>query len=455
MTKAIAIDLGATFIKGAVLDLEQMNLEHTRRIPFPPFLPTPPLHREVSAEQVVTAVENLISELLVVEPACTSMLMCSQMHFSVLVDAQENRLSNAISWMDQRALETMRGSQDTYLDRILSKLSVAQLQVLGNELRAGFPLTVWFWLHENNMLTDDATPMSLADFVLMKIAGASMVTEATNAAATGGLDQQRLQWHDEVFDSLELSKLRLPVLQKQGSIVGTLERGGCSIDCFTPVGDQQCALAGALLDTDELSINLATGGQVSALCAEYINGPFQIRPYFDGSFIKTRTHLPAGRSLNLLIKTFSELAPPNVELWDLIMKLAGEAPSNGKLKVVLPSDDGRPGKIDEIDEETFSIGQLFRAAFASMAQDYKDASVPMFSATQPRRLVYSGGLIRKSTLLQSIFCETFSLPFRLPPSQEDTLLGLLLLGKAWSEDSSLKKVSQDYLDRSACQPPVC
>ena len=46
----LAIDLGSTFIKGAVLDLDARSFAGVRRIPFPaPIDGLPPLHFEVDS----------------------------------------------------------------------------------------------------------------------------------------------------------------------------------------------------------------------------------------------------------------------------------------------------------------------------------------------------------------------------------------------------------------------
>ena len=68
------------------------------------------------------------------------------------------------------------------------------------------------------------------------------------------------------------------------------------------------AILGALLQRDELSLNISTGSQVSLLKPKVEFGNFQTRPFFDGRFSITITHIPAGRALNALVKLLSELA---------------------------------------------------------------------------------------------------------------------------------------------------
>jgi sugar (pentulose or hexulose) kinase len=61
----IAIDLGTSFIKGAVLDLDTMKLEHIERVPFPrPISGLGSLFREFDPQQILLATHELLKRLL-------------------------------------------------------------------------------------------------------------------------------------------------------------------------------------------------------------------------------------------------------------------------------------------------------------------------------------------------------------------------------------------------------
>ena len=74
------------------------------------------------------------------------------------------------------------------------------------------------------------------------------------------------------------------------------------------MGDHQAALAGAFLGERELSLNISTGSQASLFTPTWQPGNYQTRPFFDGRFLNTITHIPAGRALNVLFKLLTELA---------------------------------------------------------------------------------------------------------------------------------------------------
>jgi hypothetical protein len=93
----------------------------------------------------------------------------------------------------------------------------------------------------------------------------------------------------------------LPDITWQMRPIGTSDLFGCPVWCA--VGDQQAALSGVGLTADEVSVNLATGCQVSIRTdqLEFRRG-LQTRPFFDGDFLVTKTHLPAGRVLSQAIE---------------------------------------------------------------------------------------------------------------------------------------------------------
>src|SRR5262245_15932856 len=85
----IAIDLGSSFIKGAVLDLDARSFAHVRRVPFPtPIAGLPSLHFEIDPRQVVDATRALIDDLARNAPDFAGIVICSQMHSLLLMDAR-------------------------------------------------------------------------------------------------------------------------------------------------------------------------------------------------------------------------------------------------------------------------------------------------------------------------------------------------------------------------------
>jgi sugar (pentulose or hexulose) kinase len=196
-----------------------------------------------------------------------------------------------------------------HFDVMQERLSNENVRQLGNELRPGLPICLFFWWAEQGQLPgNDLIPADLAHFVLAHLCGSSPTTEATNGMANGLLHVETLEWHKDVIHKLGLPQLRLPEVRPHGDVVAWLPFGDRKIPCYPAIGDYQCALLGSLIHDQEPSLNISTGSQVSLLKAKAEFGDFQTRPFFDGQYSNTITHIPTGRALNSLMKLFSELA---------------------------------------------------------------------------------------------------------------------------------------------------
>lgn len=429
----IAIDLGTSFIKGAVVDPERMRLEHIHRLPFPELIPgLPPLFCEIDPSQIVSAVRALIYQLLPHVPNCSGIVMCGQMGGLVLTTDKGVPLSNYISWRDQRLLMRPPSGGGTYFDLLFQRLSPAERRQLGNEVRPGLPMSYLFWLVEEKRLPPSgAIAATLTDFVFAHLCGSAPGVEITQA--TGALNLETLDWHHAVFSKLGLEQVRWPALRDLREPVGHLEVGGRSVPCYAPVGDHQCALVGAFIGYHELSLNISTGSQASLLTPQLELGNYQTRPFFDGRFLNTITHIPAGRSLNVLLDLLGELAAAqHLKLddpWSYIQQ-ATSAVADTDLTVDLaffPSPVGERGAVSNIREGNLTVGHLFYAAFRNMADNYQACALRLSPNQDWQTLVFSGGLVQKLELLCKMIVARFPCNFRLCASTEDTLLGLLAL----------------------------
>ncbi|NTW04078.1 MAG: hypothetical protein HGA19_22875, partial [Oscillochloris sp.] len=296
----------------------------------------------------------------------------------------------------------------------------------------GLPIGTLFWMAERGELPPDVIPLTLADVALTQLCGAPPGVEVTNAAAAGALDSMRGTWHATALAATGLSQLYWPPITSFVEPAGTYHSGGRSIPCYRPVGDAQCALLGAGLTPGELSINIATGAQVSVLRPAPLLGDFQIRPFFDGCALTTISGIPAGRALNVLVGLLSEVAAiqgtPTVEPWPYLLR-AAEMASDSELHVHLGffgGAEGESGMIEGIREGNFTAGKLFRAALRQMAVSFEDAALRLQPDRAWRQVVLSGGLAHQSQLLRDLIMARIAAPIRLAPV-EDTLSGLLTL----------------------------
>ena len=438
----LGLDLGSSFIKGAVLALDPMGLHHIERLPFPAAVRgLSPGIREFDPTEVIEVTRTVLERLHQHAPEAEGILICSQLHSLVFSTPDGKAVSRIINWQDQRALQPFPGSSGTYFDEIERHLTAEERRATGNEARPGVPLCFLYWLAQHRQLPHPETiACALPNFIVSHLTGATPKSDVTNAFAHGALDVRTLDWHRGVCARLGLEAVRWPEIVSQGTVLGEWHVGGKRLPIFAPVGDYHCSQVGSFLEADELSVNISTGSAVIQLSNGCEFGDFQTRPWFDGRYLRTITHIPGGRALQALLRLLSELAlVQGVELqdpWDYILR---EAQAVGTTSLRLDpafyfSAMGQCGSITNVREETLTAGHLFRAAFQGMADNYARCAERITPEKNWRQVVFSGGLALKTPLIRELVCERMGVGtrFRLAASEEDTLLGLLTLALAFS-----------------------
>jgi hypothetical protein len=79
-------------------------------------------------------------------------------------------------------------------------------------------------------------------------------------------------------------------------------------------------------------------------------------------------------------------------------------------------------------EDNMKVGHVFRAAFNHMAENYYNCALRIWPDRSWKNLVFSGGLATKLDVMRQVIREKLRTDYRLAPSAEDTLLGLMALG---------------------------
>jgi sugar (pentulose or hexulose) kinase len=427
--QCLGIDIGSTTIKGAELDLERGQVGKVVRERFPdPIAGLPPRHFEVDPERIVAVTRSVIDQLVAAAPESAAVFFSGQMGGVILVDDGGRPLTNYLSWRDQRTLDSRCGG-GSYVDEIERRWSAGELREVGNELKPGSGTSLLFWLAENGRLPAAGTPCGIGDFVVSRLCGAPPGMHPTQAI--GLLNLHTCGWHHTAFDRLGIGALKWPPLAELRIPIGKTAHSGRRIPCYPVLGDQQCALYGIDLQENELSLNVSTGSQVSRITRELQLGPYQSRRHVDDRYLNTITHLPAGRSLNVLVDLLTELTRaegrPCSSPWAHIARLAADADGGG-LECELSffaGPLGDSGRIEHITTENLTVGNLFRAAFRNMAANYGCCAERLDPDCSWTRLALSGGLTQSVPVLRQLIQQQFSAPIREFPEGEDVLNGLL------------------------------
>lgn len=455
--KYLALDLGTSFLKGAVLELERAQIQHVSRTPFPAAVAgLPTRHVEVDPAAIVRATQTLLDQLAAVAPDAAGVVVTGQMHGIVLTDAQGKAISNAVTWQDQRILDPLPSGAGGYYDQVVERLTPAALAESGNGLKPSLPLCTLAWWAEQGQLPDGAIPASLTDYVLATMSHTHAVAEPTMGASLGLMDLTTGDWHQGILRDFGLDRLAWPRVVDLSKPSYELAIGGRRLPCYAPVGDHQCAVLGALLQPGELSLNISTGSQLGVMVPTFVAGEYETRPYFDATYLQAITRIPAGRALSALVDLLGELAAaeghPVRDPWSTIAAAVDATPATDMHMEVsfFASPVGERGEMANLSEENLHVGHLFRAAFQSMARNYRVCSERLAPPQPPTRMVFSGGVAQRFEPLRAEISRELGLPYRLCPTSEDTLFGLLAIarvaaGAAPNVAASVAQLAQEVI----------
>lgn len=368
---SVGLDVGGTFLKAAWL--EGGPLAVTRR-PIPGFLDTSGKAREIDSVALTGAITDLLDEVIHGRE-CSRILVTGQMAGLAFVNEHGQAVAPLISWQDTRVDD---------LERVQRALPPEDLALLGDGLRVGMPLVTLSGL--------DVPPRSyvrsMLGFVVDALTGSrTAFLHATDAAALGLLDVAACRWSAVALEIAHLESEQLPEPVPDVTIVGTSDRYGAQV--ATAVGDAQAALLGSGLAPGQISMNIATGCQVSRISST-ATSPAQLRPYFDGKYLQTVTHLPAGRLLREAVCT------------DL-----GHEPSDAQWQEVI--DDASDGET--------ATGR----ALETIADACVHAAQRLGGGSE---IVFSGGLAQRIPRLRELITRQLDLPYSVFPGDDAALEGL-------------------------------
>ncbi len=481
----IGIDIGSSFIKAAFLDVKKFEISEIVKIEAPDFIFKDKDNcrmKEIDADKVFVIVKGIIDDYVSKHNAVKDgtdkkegtaggtegtqgtegiegILFSTQMHGFILTGGDGNRdpATNYITWQDERSLCIIDDTGETYLQRLESLLDSEDFRKSGTRLKPSLAISnLCHWTYNNrNRADENLIFCTLGDYVIMKLTGGEPMCHLTNAASTGMVDLTTGSWNADVINKLGFGNIRFPQIVTENTVCGiynapgdaSVKVKGRGIPVYPAVGDHQAAMSGAFLRPGrDLAINIGTGSQLCMVSENLVFGSYETRPFFDGAYLKAITHIPAGRSLNVLvdfikdigIKIF-DLQPDEKAIWQKIDSYisgdTGETDLDVNISFFKTSALPCGGHIGNINEKNLKVDGLFYAAMKNMAGNfYALHKLILADGGKPEKIICAGGLVRKSPVLLKMIEEAFGLPVSLTPYTEDTLTGLMRLAVICSKN---------------------
>ena len=182
----IALDCGASFLKGAVFE-EDGTLCKTLHRPAPPVAQgktVEELLMPTQAQALLSAVRAMLTELTAGQ-RCVRLCMANEMHGFLLTDSAGVPQMDYVSW--QRSFGTMSLAGETAAS-FLTREHGDALRHTGMPLRGSLPSANLRYLSQCGMLDrmhGELFFCTLGDYLLRALSNAAVPTHPTNAAASG------------------------------------------------------------------------------------------------------------------------------------------------------------------------------------------------------------------------------------------------------------------------------
>lgn len=260
------IDVGSTNIKWTYG-------ETAGKLPFPAASDAAYPHYEVCADEIFSAVSNLIDR-----HRPRRVFFSVQMHGYVLLKSGREA-TGYISWRDERAA----GLTPDF----------ALTEEYGVGIKPNLPR-----LSLQAQLAEADEFCTLGSYLVYRLTGNNQ-THITDGAASGFFNVVK-----RTADSCEY------ILPEVFYSVKEVGRYGTSA-IFTPVGDQQAAVLGAMKYAESRGfddcyvLNLGTAAQLCTVSEQFARGNFESRAYFGGKTLCTVTGLPGGGYISSVIGKMS------------------------------------------------------------------------------------------------------------------------------------------------------
>jgi sugar (pentulose or hexulose) kinase len=405
------LDVGGTDIKSCIANIEDSCLQEIYRTKTPGNIQKSKNMYEIDPVELLREVESHIHSIKSTKLKITALVISGQMGSWIVSDTKNNPVTNLISWQDNRAAL----NKINFDQQMIEKLGADWLQKSGNEMRAGLPLLGLESMKKNLPLKENLRLHTLISWVSSQLSEDYVyLSHITDSASTGMLDITSQTWSTAAINFLDFD-IQVPKLAVEMSVIGYSRDLSCSI--YAPVGDQQASLYGAELGSENTVVNIGTGGQVAAISNSHRSSDLQMRPYFNGKNIETRTHLPAGR---LITKCVHTLFPNQneTEAFAYFLQQSEEFESAEYLEInVLQKED-----FLSLDNQKFLPSIILN----SIAEVYRSALLEI-NGKSVKNLIFAGGVGQKFKRLQKAIASGKN--YEIAKSEETTLRGLMLLSK--------------------------
>ena len=440
--KYIGIDIGSSFVKAVLLDLDERRMVSSVKSPAPQKIRyEDPLLFEVPAGEYVKTVKGLVDGFTGQYSDTEGLIISTQMHgFVYHAEGFEDRY---VSWQDERCMEKMPGQNLSWLEWMQSWISPEEMEEHGVYLKPSLGVcNLCVMLEQNPDMPRNGEFFTIGSYVIHALTG-NNICHISNAAPAGLADVRHHRWSRKMTTRMNLGDMTLPrLVESDYEVCGTFESNGCMLKVHPDYGDMQVSALGSDIGVGDALVNIATGAQVIRCADRFETGKYEIRPFFGDRYLYTISNMPAGRNLNVLVDFIAECAgaltgsEPDPQLvWRYVHAHQGQPDERLDVRTSFYINPYFPdgGVISGITHTNLHMETLFPAAFRDMAETYW-RFIGDFGENRDwvKRIVMSGGVSWKTPEIRENLEKVSGRMCVLSPIEDEALAGMFRLAMVCS-----------------------
>ncbi|PNZ66227.1 gluconokinase [Staphylococcus croceilyticus] len=449
MKYMIGVDIGTTSTKSVLYDENgQFIMKHN--IGYPLHTPNVDVSEENPDElfdAVLMTVKYVVREAGVKKEDIKLISFSAQMHSLVALDAQHSRLTESITWADNRASK--------YAERITQEHNGHDIyQRTGTPIHPMSPLSKIFWMKHEQPEIYNQTAMfaDIKTYIFYQLFG-QYVIDYSMASATGMFNLEKLDWDEEALKLLGISRDQLPKLVPTTHILTGMKKRYATlmgIDENTPivVGASDGVLSNLGVNSfkkGEVAVTIGTSGAIRTV----INKP---RTDYKGRifcYVLDEDHYVIGGPVNnggvilrwlrdeLLASEVETAKRLGVDPYDVLTKIASRVKPGAEGLIFHPYLAGERAPLWNADARGSFFGltlshqkeHMIRAALEGVLYNLYTvylALVEVMNET-PSTIKATGGFA-KSEVWRQMMADIFDTDLIVPESYESSCLGACVLG---------------------------
>jgi hypothetical protein len=322
----------------------------------------------------------------------TGVIICSEMHGFCY--KYKNFLSDYFSWR-------FNFSDTSNLIKIIK--NKAWFKDLNIYPRGGLPIVSLFSMGNKKLLKNNTEILFLPQVICNNLGKHYAKVHPTLGQSSG------LYLKNQDICKILKTEIKLPEYTSDDfPLIGEVSFKNKTLPVWGGYGDLQTALYNIKANT--WNINLGTGSQVASISNKTLRG-FESRAFFNNQVIQCITHLPAGRSLNLIANLLKDIREDedNSYFWNKAKSLNFKKSfiKNHKMDIDLNFFEqnryfNSGGYIKGIKQDNFKINDIITSIILAMMKNFTDIILKSSSVHKKAPIYIYGHLANQIPSIKNI-----------------------------------------------------